>query len=123
METTLLHLRRKKPSNIYIMTSIGRKIKRNGIKEEAKKIDSIKRQQHMLGQQEFAEELKVAMSSWKTRVKFFYSKIPTKKGKRVFWMMSPVLAVFILAYGFISVLKLDIAWAWSKQLYHSFVGR
>jgi hypothetical protein len=105
------------------MTSIARKIKRIENKREVKRIDSLKRQQHMLGQQEFAEELKVAMSSWKTRVKFFYSKIPTKKGKRVFWMMSPLLAVFILVYGLISVLKLDIAWEWSRQLYHSVVGR
>ncbi len=123
METTLQLQRRKKPSNIYIMTSIARKIKRIENKREVKRIDSLKRQQHMLGQQEFAEELKVAMSSWKTRVKFFYSKIPTKKGKRVFWMMSPLLAVFILVYGLISVLKLDIAWEWSRQLYHSVVGR
>jgi hypothetical protein len=123
METIPLLQRRKKPSNNYIMTSIGRKLKRNAVKEEAKKIDSVKRQQHLLGQQQFAEELKVAMSSWKTRVKFFYSKIPTKKGKRVFWIMSPVWFVFVIVYGLISALKLDIAWEWSRQLYHSIVGR
>ena len=56
--------------------------------------------------------------SLKDRLKYFYNNnIPTKKGKRTLWFLLPVIIPMMLVYTVIQILKLDIAWAWSKQLF------
>ena len=59
---------------------------------------------------------------WK-RVKTFYDCIPSKKGRRVFWLWAlPILLVFVPIQAILDLTKLNIAWKWSSQLYYSFVN-
>lgn len=57
--------------------------------------------------------------SLKERLKYFYrNSLPTKKAKKTIWFLLPVIIPMIFVYGLINILKLDIAWAWSKQLFY-----
>jgi len=57
------------------------------------------------------------------KVRFFYSTIPSKKAKVVFWIWSiPIFLVMLPVRAFVNFIKIDIAWKWSQQLLFSFIN-
>lgn len=58
---------------------------------------------------------------WYKRLGLFFKKLPTKKAKALFLVMSPLIFCVLLPIHFvISTIKLDIAWTWAGQLLYSF---
>lgn len=58
---------------------------------------------------------------WYKRLKFFYKSIPSKKGKVVFWIWSPVIfTVFFPLIFLIDLIKLNIAWKYAIRIVYSF---
>lgn len=66
------------------------------------------------------EKVKFLNSSVWNRLKFFYKHIPSKKGRIMFWMLSPMTTAFLIPHIIISTLKIDIAWKWSEQIMYTF---
>ena len=57
------------------------------------------------------------------RLKIFYNQIPSKRGKRIFWVWAlPIFTIFLPIQAIIAWMKLDIAWAWTKQILYSFMN-
>lgn len=57
------------------------------------------------------------------RLRFFYSHLPTRKAKIVFWLWSPVIfGLFLPVQTLIALLKMDIAWKWTGQILYSFLN-
>lgn len=80
------------------------------------------------GEKEIRHEQKVNLNEEKKkffalplgkRIKYFYNQIPSKKGKKVFWCISPFVAVSVVLYGLVQLLHLDVAWRWGGQLFHA----
>lgn len=53
------------------------------------------------------------------RLKYFYKNIPTKKARRIFWALIVPMIPMLIFYTVINIFKLDIAWSWSKQIFHT----
>tara|TARA_R100000995_G_scaffold16783_1_gene6642 strand:- start:4697 stop:4993 length:297 start_codon:yes stop_codon:yes gene_type:complete len=65
------------------------------------------------------EKRKFLSLSLPKRLKYFYDSIPTKKAKRVFWFLLTPILPMVIVYAIINICKLDIAWSWSKQMFHT----
>lgn len=53
------------------------------------------------------------------RLNYFYENIPTKKARRIFWALIVPMIPMLIFYTVINIFKLDIAWSWSKQIFHT----
>ena len=65
------------------------------------------------------EKRKFLSLSLLKRLKYFYNSIPTNKAKRTFWFLLPPILPMVIVYAIINICKLDIAWSWSKQIFHT----
>ena len=69
---------------------------------------------------QFKEEQSSFLSlSLSKRLKYFYNSIPTKKAKTTFWFLLLPIFPMVIVYLVINIFKLDIAWSWSKQIFHT----
>ncbi len=65
------------------------------------------------------EKRKFLSLSLSNRLKYFYKSIPTKKAKTSFWFLLVPIIPMVIVYAIINICKLDIAWSWSKQIFHT----